>query len=380
VDAALAIQCILLTAAVYPFVLYPLLLRFLSRRIPREASGLPSGDLMPPVTMIVCALNEERIIRQKLENTLELDYPPGRLRAVFISDGSTDATNDILREYSARGIDIVIQPHRRGKVTNLNEAVPSAPTELVVLSDANVLYRADSLRWLLRHFADPEVGGVSGKVELVKTAEALSQGESGYYSIEWSLFERESLIHSMVGSDGAMYAIRKQLFTVCPTDTIIEDFIVALGIPRRGKRMLFEPRATAVEEGPSSLREEYRRKVRIAAGAAQGLLRGNGLPWGAPVRFWFLYASHKLLRWLSPVSGLALLLWSAAFSELPLSPFLLAGFAALVVAAATRLATGRSNRLLDAPFYFVFGQVAVLVGLSKGLLGKQSVLWAKANR
>jgi biofilm PGA synthesis N-glycosyltransferase PgaC len=135
----------------------------------------------------------------------------------------------------------------------------------------------------------------------------------------------------------------------------------------------------AWERGVTSIPEEYRRKTRIAAGAAQGLLRGNALPLGAPARFWFIFVSHKLLRWLSPLTGL-LVLGLALAAPPYIQEIVLGGFAALSLLALIRWATGWSIVFLDAPFYFLFGQVAMLWGLIKGAAGKQSVMWAKLDR
>jgi cellulose synthase/poly-beta-1,6-N-acetylglucosamine synthase-like glycosyltransferase len=362
----------------YPFAIFPALL-LLFRRPPAVPRPLCDEEL-PEATLIVCALNEERVIRAKVENTLALDYPRQKLRMVFISDGSTDGTADVLREFAGSGIQVIAREQRRGKVANLNEAVPAAGTAIVVLSDANVFYDGQALRRLVAHFASPEVGGVCGKVALVETAEDFRSAEQNYYSLEWTIQEACSSLYSMAGTDGAMFAIRRELYTVCPPDTLIEDFIVALGVVRQGKRMLMEPAATAWEAGPATLREEFRRKVRIAAGAAQGLLRGNAWPVGAPPVFWLLWTSHKLLRWLAPVTGLAALACAvAAWPAWPAS-VLLAGFGLLVVLAALHRVSGGKHPLLSAPFYFLFGQAAVLLGLWKGVLGSQSVLWTKANR
>jgi cellulose synthase/poly-beta-1,6-N-acetylglucosamine synthase-like glycosyltransferase len=243
-----------------------------------------------------------------------------------------------------------------------------------------VLYSPKALRALAYRFRDPSVGCVSGKVILTNTAEPLQTSEQNYYSVEWGLQENASQLYSMAGADGAMYAVRKELFRPCPNDTIIEDFIGPIGIVRQGRRAVFEPSAVGWEKGPASLMEEFRRKVRIAAGAAQGLRRGNAWPSGAPWRFWFIFLSHKFLRWISPVVGLAILAWAAASAQSALSRIVLTGFALLAGASILRLLTGWSHALLDAPFYFLFGQCALLIGLAKGFLGKQSVLWKKADR
>jgi poly-beta-1,6-N-acetyl-D-glucosamine synthase len=362
---------------VYPFVIYPVLLPLLVRR--KENPGeAPAGH--PTVALVICALNEETIIRQKLENSLSLEYPEGKLRIVLVSDGSTDRTAEIAREYAGGRLQLVENAARRGKVSNLNQVVLALQEEVVAFSDANVLYESDAILRLVARLADPAVGCVSGKVVLTDTTGDLSRSEEQYYSMEWTLQERESQLYSMVGADGAMYLLRRHLFRACPGDTVIEDLVIPMAVVRQGFRVVFEPRARAREKGVTSVREEFRRRTRIAAGAAQSLIRGNGWPGRAPAVFWFIFISHKLLRWLAPLVGLAALLLALASLDAVLSRLVVAGVAVLALAAGLRYVTGVSNRVLDAAFYFLCGQIASLWGLIKGAAGRQSVLWVKANR
>ena len=172
----------------------------------------------------------------------------------------------------------------------------------------------------------------------------------------------------MVGADGAMYALRRELFRPCPNDTIIEDFMIPMGVVRQGKRVVHEPEAVGWEKGPASRSEEFRRKVRIAAGSAQGLMRGNAWPPAhAPLRFWFIFLSHKLLRWLSPVVGVAVLVFALLAMQQTESRLVLAGFGAVSGLALIQLLTGWENPVVSAPFYFLFGQTALGWGLLKGL-------------
>jgi cellulose synthase/poly-beta-1,6-N-acetylglucosamine synthase-like glycosyltransferase len=184
----------------------------------------------------------------------------------------------------------------------------------------------------------------------------------------------------MAGADGAMYALRRQLFRPCPNDTIVEDFVIPMSVIRQARRTVFEPQAIGWEQGPASLGEEFRRKVRIAAGCVQGLLRGNAWPMGAPLRFWFIFLSHKLLRWMSPLIGLMILLLSSLSPRQRISQVVLGGFLLMSSLAFLRLATKRTHPLFSAPFYFLFGQVALGWGMLKGLAGQQTVLWVKEDR
>lgn len=372
-NLALALASLLF---IYPFLVYPLLMRLVPiRRRPR-----PSAEHIPELAMVICALNEERIIGEKLTNTFELDYPPDKLTVYFVNDGSTDRTLDIAKEFVSRGLVVIDRPQRLGKVANLNAVIPTLRQEYVVLSDANVIYDRQALRHLTAPFADPQVGCVSGKVVLVDTTASLRQSEGLYYSIEWLLQQKGSDLYSMCGADGAMYVFRRSLFRPCPPDTLIEDFVLPMQIVRQGYRTLFEARALGWEHGPTSLTEEYRRKVRIAAGSTQALLRRNGVPRNAPASFWFIWVSHKLMRWLSPLFGLAMIAVAVAALPSPAAQAIL-GFWLLVTALAfIRWLTGLSSPVLNVPFYFVFSQIAMAIGLWRGLTGSQSVLWQKANR
>ncbi len=363
---------------VYPFAIYPAMVRLLPRWRPARPAAGGAGE--PRLVMVICALNEQKIIRAKLENCLELDWPRGQVRVVVVSDGSTDATAAIAREFAGRGVELIEREQRRGKIANLNVVVPALEEEVVVLSDANVLYHAAALRHLLARLEDPEVGCVSGKVVLTDSAPELDAPTGGYYSIEWMLQERASAIYSMPGADGAMYAFRRELFRPCPPDTLIEDFVIPMSVLRQGRRVVFAPEALGWERGPANLSEEFRRKVRIAAGAAQALLRGNGWPRDAPLRFWLVFVSHKLLRWLSPLTGLAALALAIACIHTDLGRLVLAGFLATATLAGVRLLTGWAHLAVSGPFYFLFGQAALAMGLLKGVLRRQSVLWAKADR
>jgi cellulose synthase/poly-beta-1,6-N-acetylglucosamine synthase-like glycosyltransferase len=364
----------------YPFVIYPALLRLVMGLKRRRRDNRTAPSDYPSVALVICALNEQRIIGQKMANCLRLRYPEDKLRIVVVSDGSTDRTAAIVREYASDRIQLIERTTRRGKVANLNEVIPSLSEDIVILSDANVIYDANAVLRLVQRLSDPSVGCVSGRVILTDTAPKLEESTGQYYSLEWFLQKAASEIYSMPGADGAMYALRRELFRPCPNDTIVEDFVIPMSVVRQGRRVVFERGAVGWEQGPGSIREEFRRKIRIAAGSAYGLLRGNAWPGRAPLRFWFIFVSHKLLRWLSPATGAAVLLLALANMDFVPARLLLFGFAAMCALAALRILTGWRNVALSGAFYFLFGQVAVAIGLVKGIAGTQTVLWAKVDR
>jgi cellulose synthase/poly-beta-1,6-N-acetylglucosamine synthase-like glycosyltransferase len=377
---ATLVLALLILLFAYPFVIYPFLLSLLAKRMPMVQRGGGVGTGQPAVALVICALNEQRIIREKIENSLALRYPREKLTIVVISDGSGDKTAEIVREYRDAGVVLMDRKTRRGKIANLNEVIPSRSEEIVVLSDANVLYDPDAIVHLVARFSDPSVGCVSGKVVLTDTTPDLDSPTGLYYSVEWALQENSSIIYAMAGADGAMYALRRELFRPCPNDTLIEDFVIPMHVIAQGKRVVLEPKALGWEKGVESLREEYRRKVRIAAGAAQGLIRGNIWPHNAPGRFWFVFVSHKVMRWISPVVAVAALLAALLWIRELAAQIVLAGMGILAILALCRLLTGWKHTLFSAPFYFLFGEFALAVGLAKGFTGLQTVLWAKVDR
>jgi cellulose synthase/poly-beta-1,6-N-acetylglucosamine synthase-like glycosyltransferase len=372
---------LLLLIFVYPYIIYPALLYIHARIVRRKIIAADVLGTLPSVAIVICALNEERIIGQKLENCLSLQYPGKKPRIIVVSDGSTDHTADVVRNYLISGIELFERDQRRGKIANLNEVIPQLQEDIVILSDANVMYRSDAVMKLIARFKDPSVGCISGRVILTDSTPELDGPTGQYYSLEWFIQERSSEIYSMAGADGAMYALRRSLFRHCPSDTIIEDFVIPMDVIRQHLRVVHEPEAIGWEKGSTTVAEEFGRKVRIAAGVAQGLIRGNILPnIDAPLRFWFVFVSHKLLRWFSPLVGLAILCCTLLAIQEPEAQIVLVGIGLLVSLGLVQLLTRWGNPVVSAPFYFLFGQVALACGLVKGFMGQQSVLWAKENR
>src|ERR1019366_4438922 len=209
---ATLILAVLILLFAYPFVIYPFLLALWAKRMPAVQGGGDAAGEQPAVALVICALNEQRIIREKIENSLALRYPREKLTIVVVSDGSADRTAEIVLEYRDAGVVLLDRKVRRGKIANLNEVIPSRSEKIVVLSDANVLYHPDAIAHLVARFSDPSVGCVSGKVVLTGTTPDLDSPTIQYYSVEWALQENSSIIYAMAGADGAMYALRRELF------------------------------------------------------------------------------------------------------------------------------------------------------------------------
>jgi len=357
----------------YIYVVYPLLLAVWKGVASRPDVRKP---IEPAVCVFIAANDEQDVIEAKLRNTLALDYPAELLEIVVASDGSVDGTNAIVRQFAPRVRLLEFFP-RRGKISAINNGIASVAAEIVVFSDANTFLQPDALRALVQRLADPTVGAVSGDVRLTGDRAALGRSEDLYYRYERWAQHAESHIGSMVSVDGALYAIRRRLFMPPAPDTILDDMAIPMGVIRAGYRVVFEPNARAYEQGAANAREEFARKVRVTAGAAQFLARpDSSVPLGA-IQITFSLVSHKALRWLSPLFGasafgasLVLAGSSTAYATVAL---VLTAILACGVAGCVPLA--RRSSFVALIHYFCLVQTAAAVGFVFGVFGRQSVLW-----
>ena len=366
---------------VYVYVGYPLMLVVVARRRkpPRR-----DDNYTPSVSMVIAAHNEEKVLREKIENSLRLDYQPERLEIIVASDGSEDGTNTLAREYADRGVTLHEITPRGGKTRALNLAIPRARGEILVLSDANTMYRPDAVRRLVRHFVDHSVGAVSGDVQLVNAAREYAASESLYYRYERWLQVLESRLGSIIGADGAMYALRREAFAPVPPQIIVDDFVISMNVACAGYRVIYEPEAIAVEQGTLSSSEEYGRKVRIVAGGIHALFCGQGVPGLKQPRLLWCYVSHKLLRWLMPLFLLAALGTSAALSRdaFMYQAALITQVIFYAAAVLHRLGFRALERVRGGavPYYFCLVNGAALTGLWRALKRTQAVTWRSATR
>ena len=365
----------------YAYVGYPLVAGALAVLAGRPAR---QGPDLPTVTLLIAAHNEEAVIAAKLENALALDYPADRLDILVLADGCTDGTVAIADAFVERGVRVIQQVPRQGKIAALNVGVPLARGEIVVGTDANAMYRPDALRKLVRWFADPEIGLVAGEKRIHGHGTA-ARGEGLYWRYEHWLKCQDTRFGSVMGATGEIFAIRKSLWDSLPRDTVIEDFVITMGVVRDGKRALYDPEAISEEEASASVEDEFKRKARIAAGGWQAVWRLRGLlsPLHGVAAFQLL--SHRVLRWVvvPPLLPALLLLnaWLAAGSALwgamLAAQVGLYGLAALGWALRRR---GATPRALVVPFYFAVLNAAALVGAWRFVTHSQPVTWEKARR
>lgn len=366
--------------AFYHYLGYPLVVILISKLY---ENGFYTTNREPTIALVIAAYNEEKIICDKLVNSLGLDYPSDKLEIIVVADGSADTTPNITAEFADRGIRCLFEPERRGKSHALNRAVAASRSEIVVLSDANNLFSSDVLRYLVRALSRPSVGGVSGAKRIIENRDrAASVGDSLYWRYESMIKLAESKLGGTVAADGEIFAMRRELYQPIPPEVINDDAFLTLVVVLQGYEIGYEPAATSTEEASASIAEDFRVKVRMVAGGYQFLamywrdLMGTG--W-----FAFKFASHKILRWLMPLFLIALLSISALrFDEWPYTLLLAAQilFYGVVSVGALVPSVRQASKLVYIPFYFTTMNLAALVGLMRFLRGRQSVLWSKAAR
>lgn len=371
----------------YLYAGYPLLMTAAAALTrPRPRGPVHDRDL-PRVTVIVTAFNEAPHIADRLENLLALDYPRERLDIVVASDGCTDGTVERARSFEARGVSVCAFAFRRGKPAMLNDLVPRAEGEIVVLADARQRFGRGALRSLVARFEDPAVGAASGELILEDARPdgggAVGRGVGLYWKYEKHIRRVESRVDSMVGATGAIYAIRRALYRRIPEDTVLDDVVVPMEVVRAGRRVVFESAALAFDRVAAQAGEEFRRKTRTLAGGFQLFSRQRWLLNPRANRLWLQTVSHKGLRLLAPVLLVVALVTSARLAAS--SPFFavaLAAQAAFYAAAAVGAvlrARGRPSRLLGVPFTFCLLNLATIAGFWRFVAGRQAVTWERAR-
>jgi poly-beta-1,6-N-acetyl-D-glucosamine synthase len=342
----------------------------------------------PTVTLVVAAYNEESFIEEKIQNSLSLHYPADKLQFVFVSEGSTDRTPELIARYPQ--IRLLHQPERRGKIAAIDRAMHEINTEIVVFTDANTFLNKEALTNICRHYADPKVGAVSGekRVHIDDVADATA-GEGFYWKYESKLKTWDSELYSVVGAAGELFSVRTALFEPVPSDTILDDFMISLRIAEKGYRIVYEPTAYAVETGSESIPEELKRKIRIAAGGIQSIARLPALL--NPFRNFvltFQYVSHRVLRWtITPFLMITALVVNGVVLFLPdttlFYQLLFAAQALFYGMALMGWLTEKRQimiKVLFIPYYFCMMNYAVLAGIRRYFLRRQTTLWEKAKR
>ena len=363
----------------YAYVLFPLLLSLVAKFSSKAAAepAVPIDGELPRIAMIVAAYNEIDCIQDKIRNTLSLDYPRDKFHLYIGSDGSTDGTSEFLETVDDRRVIALRFTERRGKSAVLNDLIARADAEILVMCDANGMFNVDALKQLVKHFADPTVGCVSGEMCLDKDGGV--SGEGLYWRFENWIKQNESKLGFLIGCNGGIYALRRLLFRPIPNTTIVDDFVISLNVLAQGYRTILDPRARALEPACPTTRGEMARKARIGAGNWQAL--GMTLRLLSP-RYGLIaaaYWGHKILRWATPVFMLTMIVASVMLRrEMFFADVALLNVAGVLIAAAASYApvSARMPKLTRPVSYFYLMNYSLLCGLIRYIFKTQKTTWS----
>ncbi|MCE5249197.1 glycosyltransferase family 2 protein [bacterium] len=367
-----------LVCIIYSYFGYPLLLILMTLGKKENESDV-TGDL-PSVSFIISAHNEETIIEKKLLNTFEIDYPGDRFEVIVVSDGSSDNTPSIVRRYSDRDVTLVELPEHVGKTAAQNEAIRHATGSIIVFSDANGMFEKQAVRTLVGKFFRDSVGCVCGELRYRNSdASSIGKSENTYWEYEQFCKKHESLLGSLLGVNGAIYAVRRECFVELPPD-IISDFILPMMIYENGWEIRYCSEAVAVEDASKSFGDEFRRKKRIIVRSLHGLFRNSRFlnPFCKgffSIEIW----SHKLIRWFVPVLLAGMVVTSGLLFDHMVFRYIFAiqiVFYCMAVAGAAGGERARSFSFIYIPYYFSVINLAALMAIVEFIMGERYKTWS----
>lgn len=368
---------------VYTYFGYPVVIWFLAHVFGQRPRIPASPATWPTVSLLIAAYNEEAEIAQRIENALAMDYPSDRLEIVIASDGSSDKTCSIVLSYQDRGVTLFDYQERSGKPAVLNRSVPRLGGEIVVFSDANSFTNPDAMKSLVRWFSDDTVGAVCGRLVLVDSFTGQNV-DSIYWKYETFLKKCENNLSALLGSNGAIYALRRSWYPAIPDDTIVDDFVIPLRVKMLQKcRIVYDCEAIAHEDTPADISSEFQRRSRIGAGSFQAI----GLLWKLlhPRFGWtaFAFLNHKIMRWLCPFMLIMALGTNLALLHITFFQWMLAAqvvFYTLAALGGYLPSQPRFLRVLRLATMFTGMNAALLVGFFRWLFGAQRATWHRTVR
>lgn len=375
---------------VYTFVGYGFVLYFLLKlkNLFVNPFSFKSNVELPTVSLLVAAYNEEELIGEKIKNTLALNYPKDKIQFIFTTDGSSDSTPDQVRQFPE--VTLLHIDAREGKMAAIKRAIPFIKGEIAVFTDANTFLNKDAILELVKHYQNPKVGAVAGEKRILvpETADASSAGEGFYWKYESLLKKWDYALYSGVGAAGELFSIRTELYQPVESDTIIDDHMIAMRIAEKGYIIAYEPNAYALETASADVKEELKRKIRIAAGGMQSILRlkKSANPFHNPI-FTFQYLSHRVLRWtITPfllilafvLNGIIVVQTGELFYQVLFGLQVLFYLLSLV----GLYFENRNIRIkaLFIPYYFCVMNYAVIAGIIRYFKKNQSAAWEKSKR
>lgn len=346
-------------------------------------------DFQPEVTLFVAAYNEKDFVSSKLQNSFSLDYPKEKVKHVWITDGSTDGTEEILKKYP--NVEVYHQTERAGKIAAMNRGMQFVKTPIVIFSDGNTMLGKESIRRIVKLFENPKVGCVSGEKRIF-TKDTAAATEGIYWKYESMLKKWDAELYSIVGAAGELFALRTELFQPVEKDTLLDDFIISMRIAQKGYIIQYDPMAYAIENPSASIAEELKRKIRISAGGLQSVIRLKAIL--NPFKYGILsfqYISHRVLRWTLAPSGLSLIFICNLVLSINVGFFnfysvfiwtfwgqilfyLLALFGWYFESKNIKI------KFLYIPYYFFIMNLSVYLGFLRFIKKTQSVNWERAKR
>ena len=378
----------------YTYLGYGMLLWLLVRlkRIVRgkaERKALPTDDTeLPEVTFMVCAYNEQDVVDMKMQNIHQLDYPKDKLHITWVTDGSTDETNECLKAYP--DVDIIYTPERKGKTAALNHGLSMVKSAITVMTDANTMVNAGAIREIVRLMQDPKVACVAGEKRVMARhdGQAVAEGEGLYWKYESALKRMDSELYSAMGAAGELNAIRTALYEPMPENALLDDFVMSMEMVDKGYTIAYTSNAYAMEYGSADLKEESKRKRRIAAGGLQSSwwLRKLMNPFRRPIVA-FQFVSHRVLRWsITPFALMALIPLNIALVMMKAGTVYTVCWIVQILFYLAVLCgyllerKGRRNKLLYVPYYFLFMNFNVFAGIPYLYSHRGGGTWEKAKR
>lgn len=372
---------------VYTYIIYPLILsplsRFFGSNKVSDFKKLDKNDL-PTVGIIIAAYNEESEIINRLENLDGINYPKEKYIIYLGSDGSTDNTNNLVENYKNENLKFYPFEERRGKASVLNDLCASSQEEILVFSDANTMFEASAVNALVVNFNKENTGGVCGELKLLSNDKSDNQ-DGAYWKYEKYIKRKEAEINGLLGANGAIYAIRRKLFVPIPSNTIVDDFMIAMNIVLQGYDLRYEPSAIANEFVPDTISQEFNRRVRIGVGNYQAFFRLPRMlnPFYKGTYF-FTYFSHKVIRWFTPhlllmllISNLFLLVdgvWYQIALALQITIYIVS------VIAVSQSLTEKFPSIFRLAIYFIVMNTAFMIGFIKYLKKNINPAWERTAR
>ncbi len=358
----------------YTYIGYPLVIWVISKCFPQPTE---KGDILPNVSIVIAAYNEERYIARKILNCLELDYPKDKLEIFIGSDCSTDKTDEIIESYIPHGVRYIRFSERCGKISILNKIIPNASGEIIILADARQSFDRQAVKELVKNFIDEKVGCVSGELILVENdVNNLAKGLGFYWNYEKFIRKSESKVSSTIGATGAIYAIRKKLFIAQESDIILDDVFIPLAIVANGSRATFESSAIAYDKITQTSNDELKRKIRTIAGNWQLISKIKICSFISQPIIIFQLISHKFMRLIAPYFILALLFSNIILIKIKYYQLILILQIIFYTFASLNILLKKYKlKIISIPYTFCALNFYTIIGFYFYIRNKQKVTW-----